>query len=613
MFCQKGQIKVPHAYQPLFDYLESTVHEVALPQGRGVFHPKTWLLRYVDLEDDGPVRYRFVCLTRNLTFDSEWDTMVALDGVLTERRNAYARNHPLGDFIAALPRLHGARLPPVTDEIMETLQDEVRRVDFEVPKPFSEVAFHPLGLSRRSSWPFPQNERQRLVMSPFLSTGFLERFASKGRGHVLISRADQLAAVGPAKLGGYGELYELDTGRSPRSLMRRLRTLAPTLMKARACRASTPSCSSKTTATRPAFGPARPTPPTRRSTPTWSSSWSCGRDDGQAASKPARGGGLQTCLRALLRRVHPTTLVPPPTAQSPKADRRGACCDRRLRPQGEGGARRARTDLLGEAASRAGTDLAEGRRHVATAKSRPRARRHWRPRGSGVGEVARFDDVSYEGLTLFFAIQVTAKADGQRARVPSSLRPAAGGAGGASGVRPGQATVAQGGLPALPVVAAGRERTRHSALAPSGRRRRGLDGPAAGPRWLGSGPARAPPVRTGARPGQAAGVAEVVLICAPATTTTTSCQMASRRCGARSGLSAFEGGEAVSQSRNRPDVEAVLSGLKDFQRASVDYVFKRMYLDQDPARRFLIADEVGLGKTLVARGLIARAIDHLLG
>ena len=108
VFCQKGQIKVPHAYQPLFDYLESTVHEVALPQGRGVFHPKTWLLRYVDLEDDGPVRYRFVCLTRNLTFDSEWDTMVALDGVLTERRNAYARNHPLGDFIAALPRLHGA-------------------------------------------------------------------------------------------------------------------------------------------------------------------------------------------------------------------------------------------------------------------------------------------------------------------------------------------------------------------------------------------------------------------------------------------------------------------------------------------------------------------------
>lgn len=61
----------------------------------------------------------------------------------------------------------------------------------------------------------------------------------------------------------------------------------------------------------------------------------------------------------------------------------------------------------------------------------------------------------------------------------------------------------------------------------------------------------------------------------------------------------------------RPDVRAVLSGLKDFQRRSVDYVFRRLYQDTDYTRRFLLADEVGLGKTLVAKGVIARAIDHL--
>lgn len=61
----------------------------------------------------------------------------------------------------------------------------------------------------------------------------------------------------------------------------------------------------------------------------------------------------------------------------------------------------------------------------------------------------------------------------------------------------------------------------------------------------------------------------------------------------------------------RPDVQNVLSRLKDFQRVTVDHVFRRLYTDPDPASRFLIADEVGLGKTLVARGLIARAVDHL--
>ena len=61
----------------------------------------------------------------------------------------------------------------------------------------------------------------------------------------------------------------------------------------------------------------------------------------------------------------------------------------------------------------------------------------------------------------------------------------------------------------------------------------------------------------------------------------------------------------------RPDTSAILDGLKDFQRATVEHVFRRLYLDEDCTRRFLVADEVGLGKTLVARGVIAKTIDHL--
>ncbi len=52
-----------------------------------------------------------------------------------------------------------------------------------------------------------------------------------------------------------------------------------------------------------------------------------------------------------------------------------------------------------------------------------------------------------------------------------------------------------------------------------------------------------------------------------------------------------------------------LAGLKDFQRRTVDYVDHRFY--EEGARRFLVADEVGLGKTLVARGIVAKAIARL--
>jgi hypothetical protein len=57
--------------------------------------------------------------------------------------------------------------------------------------------------------------------------------------------------------------------------------------------------------------------------------------------------------------------------------------------------------------------------------------------------------------------------------------------------------------------------------------------------------------------------------------------------------------------------DAALAPLKVFQQRTVDYVFDRLYGQDDPVHQFLVADEVGLGKTMVARGVIARMIEHL--
>ena len=59
------------------------------------------------------------------------------------------------------------------------------------------------------------------------------------------------------------------------------------------------------------------------------------------------------------------------------------------------------------------------------------------------------------------------------------------------------------------------------------------------------------------------------------------------------------------------DVNAEMALLKDFQRRTVRHAFRRLYRRQHNSRRFLVADEVGLGKTMVARGIIAKAIEHL--
>ena len=52
-------------------------------------------------------------------------------------------------------------------------------------------------------------------------------------------------------------------------------------------------------------------------------------------------------------------------------------------------------------------------------------------------------------------------------------------------------------------------------------------------------------------------------------------------------------------------IEETLKGLKDFQLKTVEYVFEQLYTRK--RNKMLIADEVGLGKTIVAKGLIAKA------
>ena len=67
----------------------------------------------------------------------------------------------------------------------------------------------------------------------------------------------------------------------------------------------------------------------------------------------------------------------------------------------------------------------------------------------------------------------------------------------------------------------------------------------------------------------------------------------------------------MTANDNMVSAAAVLNRLRDFQRRTAKYAFQRLFHAPDSTRRFLIADEVGLGKTLVAAGLIGLAVEHL--
>lgn len=212
VFCQAGQIHVPRRNKLLYGYVEESVVEVTPPRENGVFHPKVWVLRF--LTGEQRVLYRLICMSRNLTFDRSWDTMLVLDGQLMERRNAYAANHPLADFLAALPSLALREIPEAARARVRRMENEIRRVRWALPEGFGGVLFHPLGIAGYRRSPFKGRIDRLLVVSPFLSPKRLRRCSALGENNVLISRLESLAAVDSDALEGFAHTYFLNPAAS---------------------------------------------------------------------------------------------------------------------------------------------------------------------------------------------------------------------------------------------------------------------------------------------------------------------------------------------------------------------------------------------------------------
>ncbi|MGD0905100.1 MAG: phospholipase D family protein [Terracidiphilus sp.] len=192
IFCQSGQIRLPPKYPPLVTFLEPCIYDVKAPDGEGVFHPKVWALRFI--AGNGRVHYRVLCLSRNLTFDRCWDTVVALDGELTDRSNAIAANHPLADFVAALPGLARLPLPRERRQGIAKIADELRRVRFTWPVGFDEnqCRFWVAGLDGRTVSPFSKRRDKAMIISPFISNPVVRDFLDHTSEMHLVSRLESL-------------------------------------------------------------------------------------------------------------------------------------------------------------------------------------------------------------------------------------------------------------------------------------------------------------------------------------------------------------------------------------------------------------------------------------
>jgi PLD-like domain len=210
VFCQSGQISVPPAYHRLHAYLEQSIVQVTPASDVGVFHPKVWAIRMVGQDDE--IRYRVLCLSRNLTFDTCWDTALTIEGDLDPSRvRAHAANHPLGDFFAALPGLAVGPVSKRSKAAAEQVADELRRIEFEFPEGFDTYQFAPIGIGKYQGMPFADSRcDRRLVVSPFVTNGAIANLP--GEGGTLVSRMEELDELSSESLQKFEKVFVLSDG-----------------------------------------------------------------------------------------------------------------------------------------------------------------------------------------------------------------------------------------------------------------------------------------------------------------------------------------------------------------------------------------------------------------
>ncbi len=207
VFSQSGRIAFSKPNRLLNVFIENSVHAVKASRA-GVFHPKMWALRFIDA--DHRVMYRLLCSSRNLTFDRSWDTIVCLEGLVQDRRNAYSINHPLGDFIKALPDLCVYRLGRETRKVIESIQYELRRTVFETPEGLVLSGFHPLGITDEHPPGIVGPATALTVVSPFVSKRLLDSIVADKQQSYLLSRRESLDELPEDTLAAFTNVYVMD-------------------------------------------------------------------------------------------------------------------------------------------------------------------------------------------------------------------------------------------------------------------------------------------------------------------------------------------------------------------------------------------------------------------
>ncbi len=214
VFYQKGKINLPPEYNYLFTLLEPCLSPVVPSGGEfSSFHPKLWLLRYVESckKRNHEIRYRIIVLTRNLTFDRSWDLAMSIDGKVVKELQFENENRKWIDFFLELLKDEKTFLPK------KSFTKELPYIEWVMINGTRGLKLLPGSEKYKSPLDF-KNIDSMMVLSPFIKDAgnqikaldWLGSKVLKGGKKLLLSRAEELNAIGKEKLADW-ECYSINS------------------------------------------------------------------------------------------------------------------------------------------------------------------------------------------------------------------------------------------------------------------------------------------------------------------------------------------------------------------------------------------------------------------
>jgi hypothetical protein len=192
VFCQAGcatQVK-QKGRDELAAFVDEIVHPIAVDE-HCTFHPKVWVLRFKS--PAGERGLRVLIGSRNLTLDTSWDVLFRLDSDPVPDSGGIAAA-PLADFFESLLTRTTVKVSDEQRGLVKSVGEDLRRTVLALPSGATNGEIR--WWTRTDQYPelFPQACDRRLVISPFLGRGALDRLPpAPEEASILVSRPGSLS------------------------------------------------------------------------------------------------------------------------------------------------------------------------------------------------------------------------------------------------------------------------------------------------------------------------------------------------------------------------------------------------------------------------------------